>query len=124
MAPERLMSLQGSEPVRRGRPSPPWTLLTSHGLVLFYVSLKPDATIREISDQLGFTDRRVNDIIRDLAAENLVQVNREGRKNRYTLSPDARFVHPIMAELTFESFVALWRHSRPELEPSDGTERS
>jgi predicted transcriptional regulator len=86
--------------------------VTSHGLVLLFVSSNPEGTIREIAESLGLTERRVNDIIRDLVAEGLVEVRREGRRNHYTLSQDARFRHPFIEEISFRSFVSLWKVSR------------
>ena len=94
------------------RTVPSWTLLTSHGLVLLYISAHGDATIREIADELSMTERRVIDVIRDLADEYLVRVRREGRNNRYKLNPDARFRHPLMNDLPFEMLVSLWQRFR------------
>ena len=53
---------------------PGWTLVTSHGLVLLYVAVNPDATIREVSERLGLTERRIADIIRDLSKANVTLV--------------------------------------------------
>jgi hypothetical protein len=91
---------------------PGWTLVTSHGLVLLYVAVHPDATIREVAERLGFTERRIADIIRDLSKANLLQVRRSGRKNQYALSPQASFRHPIMSDIPFDEFVALYRSRR------------
>ena len=96
------------------KPVPPWTLLTSHGLVLLFVANHPAATIREIAADLQLTERRIADIIRDLSKAGLLSVQREGRRNRYALNPEARFRHPIIANLRFSEFVALSR------DPSDG----
>jgi hypothetical protein len=101
-------------------PLPPWTLVTSHGLVLLYVTSNQDATIREISDAIELTERRVADIIRDLSGAKLVDVKRVGRRNHYKLSPDARFRHPFVADIPFESFAALWRMSRRQTALEDG----
>jgi DNA-binding transcriptional ArsR family regulator len=96
---------------------PGWTLVTSHGLVLLYVSVNSHATIREISERLGLTERRIADIIRDLAKAGLLRVRRKGRKNEYALAPEASFRHPIMTGLRFDEFVALFLRRGPA-EPS------
>jgi hypothetical protein len=101
-------------------PLPPWTLVTSHGLVLLYVTSNPDATIREISDAIELTERRVADIIQDLSRARLVEISRVGRRNHYRLTPDVRFRHPYVANIPFEAFVGLWRVSRGESEAQDG----
>jgi hypothetical protein len=90
-------------------PIPPWTLVTSHGLVLLYVVTNPDATIRQIAEQLEYTERRIADIVRDLEVAGMVDVTRIGRRNHYKLRREAHFRHPFVSNVPFESFVNLWR---------------
>src|ERR1041385_4356612 len=90
-------------------PLPPWTLVTSHGLVLLFVAGSPNATIREIAENLELTERRIADVIRDLERAKMITVTREGRRNRYTLNPDAHFLHPLVADLPIKAFVAIWQ---------------
>jgi DNA-binding transcriptional ArsR family regulator len=86
--------------------------VTSHGLTLLYVAANPDATIRQIADALELTERRVTDIVRELAQAELVIISREGRRNRYSLNHEARFRHPLVADIPFRAFVRLWRWSQ------------
>jgi len=99
-------------------PLPSWTLVTSHGLVLLYVASHPDATIREIASAIELTERRVADIIHDLSVAEMIEVGRVGRRNHYVLTANARFRHPYMSDIPFDSFVALWRMSKipPEVD--------
>jgi hypothetical protein len=90
-------------------PLPPWTLVTSHGLVLLFIAGSPHATIREISENLELTERRIADVIRDLERAKMIAVTREGRRNRYALNPDAHFLHPIMTDIPIKAFVAIWQ---------------
>ena len=90
-------------------PLPPWTLVTSHGLVLLFVAGAPNATIREIAENLELTERRIADVIRDLERANMISVTREGRRNRYALNPDAHFLHPLMAAIPIKSFISIWQ---------------
>jgi DNA-binding transcriptional ArsR family regulator len=90
-------------------PLPPWTLVTSHGLVLLFIAGSPNATIREISENLELTERRIADVIRDLERAHLLSVTREGRRNRYALNPDAHFRHPLVADIPIKSFIAIWQ---------------
>jgi predicted transcriptional regulator len=90
-------------------PLPPWTLVTSHGLVLLFVAGSPNATIREIAENLELTERRIADVIRDLERANMITVTREGRRNRYALNPDAHFLHPLMAAIPIKSFITIWQ---------------
>jgi hypothetical protein len=93
---------------------PQWTLVTSHGLALLYVAAHPDATVKQIAQALELTERRVADILRELAAAQLLLVKRSGRRNQYEINPNARFRHPLVADIPFRGFIRLWRwSSRP-----------
>ncbi len=97
-------------------PVPAWTLVTSHGLALLYVAENPNATVREIAKALGLTERRVADLISDLIAAKMLIVTHRGRRNHYTVNSDARFRHPLIAEIPFHAFIRLWRRfgKRPQ----------
>jgi hypothetical protein len=99
---------------------PPWTLVTSHGLVLLFVSSNPDATIRETAEAIGLTERRVAAVIRDLVAAGLLSVRRSGRRNHYTLNHKAHFRHPFLSGVPFRQFVSLWRKNRVKTKDGRG----
>lgn len=86
---------------------PSWTLVTSHGLVLLYVAMHPEATIREISREIGLTERRVMEILRDLKDAGQISIERQGRRNIYELNPDASFMHPQLRHISVTSFLKL-----------------
>jgi DNA-binding transcriptional ArsR family regulator len=88
-------------------PRPSWSLVTSHGLVLVYVAMHSDATIREISREVGLTERRVMEILRDLKDADLISIERQGRRNIYELKPDAGFMHPQIAHVPVSEFLKL-----------------
>src|SRR5438093_13783790 len=76
-----------------------WTLLTSHGQVLFFVAAYPDATIPSIGTALGLSERRVGTILRDLRDDGMVNVSRVGRRNSYLVNGAAQFRHPSLAHV-------------------------
>ena len=84
-----------------------WTLLNSHGLVLFYVAAYPDSTMREMSGALALTERRIAEIIGDLSEAELIQVNRVGRRNSYSVNQRAAFRHPTLRHITLGQFEEL-----------------
>ena len=86
-----------------------WTLLSSHGLVLVYLASQPNATVRETADNLGFSERRVASIIRDLEATGVVRATRVGRKKHYDVDSDAHFRHPTMQHLRVRDVLGLLR---------------
>ena|SRR5688572_17182993 len=98
--------------VAERKPLPSWTLVTSHGLVLLYVALHPDATIRQIAGELELTERRIAEVISDLAKADLLLVARRGRRNHYTVNPAARFRHPVLSDIPFNDFVAVLKRFR------------
>ena len=72
-----------------------WTLMASHGNVLFYILSRPSPTIREIASATELTDRRVSQIIRDLSVSEILRVHRRGRRNFYEVNPDSTFENPL-----------------------------
>ena len=64
---------------------PVWSFLTNHALVLVYVALHPDMTVRAIARDLGITERATLSILRDLDVEGIVGRRKTGRRNLYSL---------------------------------------
>jgi predicted ArsR family transcriptional regulator len=54
---------------------PRWTFITSHALVLLNVERRPDATVRELAEEVGLTERQVHRVLGDLAAEGYIRRN-------------------------------------------------
>ena len=63
-----------------------WGFLTNHALVLVYVVLHPDSTVREISAGVGITERATLAIMRDLDADAIIERRRSGRRNTYAVN--------------------------------------
>jgi DNA-binding MarR family transcriptional regulator len=84
-----------------------WTLMETHGLVLFLIASQPDLTMRAIAETLGITERRVNQIVQDLAGADLVRKTKLGRRNFYSLNPDAGFRHPTLSHVTLGKFIEV-----------------
>jgi len=82
-----------------------WMIFSHHGLVLFYVAANPEATIRVIAGALGITERHVARILKHLQAAGMVEAERSGRHNSYTINPAARLRHPTLAHVTLDRIV-------------------
>ncbi len=93
---------------------PDWTILSSHGMVLFHIAANPDITLRELSDTLGLTERWIAHIVKDLAAADMLRVQRRGLRNYYEVNPDARFRHPTLAHIPLSRIITA---VAPELTP-------
>ncbi len=72
-----------------------WTYLTNHSHVLVCVWRNPQLTAREISNLVGITERSVQRIIRELTADGVLKVEKDGRKNRYQVDPTRMLRHPL-----------------------------
>ncbi len=70
-----------------------WTLLTGHGHVLVEIARNPQARIRDITPIVGLTDRTVQAIVADLAAEGYISRARVGRRTQYTVNSESPFRH-------------------------------
>ena len=67
-------------------PRPTWSYLTNHAVLLVYVALHPDSTVRTIAQDLGITERATLAIMRDLDVEGIVDRHRTGRRNAYSVN--------------------------------------
>jgi predicted HTH transcriptional regulator len=95
-----------------------WNLMATHGIVLFFVAANPDSTMRQMSEALGVTERRIAQVVHDLADEDLIKVTRRGRRNSYAVNPEARFRHPTLSHVKLGSFVSVLRKGAPESSPN------
>lgn len=83
-----------------------WTILTSHGMVLFHLAADPSSTQRQLSDKLGLTERQIGRIVHDLSTAGIIRIERQGRHNIYTVNPDAALRHPTLAHISLRHLMA------------------
>ena len=67
---------------------PGWKFVTNHTLVLSLIAQQPRVTAREISMNIGITEKATRRIISDLEADGYVSKKKEGRRLRYRINPD------------------------------------
>jgi predicted DNA-binding transcriptional regulator len=72
-----------------------WTFLTNHAHVLLTIARHPDMRMREIAAQVGITERAAQRIVGDLVTEGYVSRRKIGRRNEYTVNPEAPLRHPL-----------------------------
>ena len=77
---------------------PGWGFLTNYAQVLLCIARQPDLRLREIGDRVGITERATHRIVVELEAAGYLERAREGRRNRYTIAPDAPLRHGIARE--------------------------
>lgn len=91
-----------------------WTLMATHGVVLFYLAAKPNSTMREMSEALGITERRIAQIVRDLGKADFLAVSKAGRRNAYSVNVEANFRHPTLSHIKLRSFVDAITKQQPD----------
>jgi DNA-binding IclR family transcriptional regulator len=64
---------------------PRWKFLTNHAQVLVCIAHDPGVLLREISQQVGITERATHRIVTELAVSGYITRERNGRRNRYTV---------------------------------------
>jgi len=80
-----------------------WSLFTNHGLILILVAKNPDMTAREISNDIGLTERTTHKIIVDLEGAGYITRIKVGRQNKYRIHPTV----PLKDEVTDTSLGEL-----------------
>lgn len=86
-----------------------WTFLSNHGHVLVALSRDPEARMRDVAERVGITERAVQLIVRDLAQAGYVEIQRVGRRNRYSVATDLPLRHPLERETPIGDFLAVLR---------------
>jgi DNA-binding transcriptional ArsR family regulator len=71
----------------------PWTFITNHAAVLSLLANHSRITAREISQEVGITERRVRMIISDLNKGGYISKIREGRGVRYRVDSEQPMRH-------------------------------
>ena len=73
-----------------------WALIINHGAMLIIVSQRPRITAKEMSHQLGITERAVLRIVADLDDADYLSMTREGQTNSYKVNQDLLLPRPML----------------------------
>lgn len=84
-----------------------WTFFTNHAHVLICLARNPDLRIRDLAPMVGITERAVQRILRELAAEGFVEIEKVGRRNHYNVMPRMHLRHPVEEHATVGDLVNL-----------------
>ncbi|QEH31768.1 MarR family protein [Aquisphaera giovannonii] len=84
-----------------------WTFLSNHGNVLLAVARNPDATLREVANLVGITERAVQRIIADLEAACYLERVRSGRRNHYNIHPELPLRLPVGSHRDIGALIEL-----------------
>lgn len=98
---------QGMSTTRSPRVGTTWTFLTNHAHVLLCLARDPEMRLRDVADAVGITERAVQQIVADLEAAGVLERERHGRRNRYTLHADTPLRHSLEAHRSVGDLLAL-----------------
>ena len=84
-----------------------WTFLTNYAHVLICLAREPELTLREVSFQVGITERAVQRIIADLEGAGVLVRSRDGRRNRYEIQREVLLRHPLEAHRSINDLLAM-----------------
>lgn len=79
-------------------PRQKWAFITSHGVVLIEVARQNNATVREIAQRAGLTERQAHRLLADLVGEGYLLRERVGRRNRYRVNRTMPMRHPALLD--------------------------
>jgi DNA-binding transcriptional ArsR family regulator len=99
----------------RGESEKPWTFITNHAAVLSLLAKYPRITAREISHEVGITERSVRMIISDLDKGGYISKTREGRGIRYTVNVDRPMRHKTQRDVAVNRLLSILNAKCPSL---------
>ena len=100
---------------------PAWTFLTNHGQVLVCIARDPGVRLREIGQRVGITERAAHRLVTELAAGGYITVQRNGRRNQYTVNPQLPLPDAIAREQNVGELLEILTATR---EPAPKSGRS
>jgi predicted transcriptional regulator len=91
-----------------------WKFVTNHALVFCLIAQQPRITAREISLEVGITEKATRNIINDLEAEGYVTKTREGRCIRYGIDSELPLRHEMQEDKAVGDLLELlgWEKRR------------
>jgi DNA-binding transcriptional regulator PaaX len=82
-----------------------WTFVTNHAVVLVHIGRHTSVTARELSLEIGITERAIRRIIAELEGEGYITKAKEGRRVRYTINPHLPMRHKTQKDKIVGDFL-------------------
>ena len=95
-----------------------WTFLTNHARVLILIAETPGIRLRDLAARIGITERAAQRIVSELESAGYLSHEKEGRRNRYHLHPEAHLRHPLEQDIEVGQLLELFvnRASKEEVD--------
>ncbi|MDZ7637525.1 MAG: winged helix-turn-helix domain-containing protein [Bryobacterales bacterium] len=84
-----------------------WTYLTNHAHVLILLARDPNATMREVAEMVGITERAVQRIVAELEDSGVLTRSRIGRRNVYQVDATLSLRHAVESHRTVADLLRL-----------------
>lgn len=96
-----------------------WMFLTNHALILGFLARRPRITARELSTEIGITERAIRKIIVDLESDGYIVKTREGRRVRYSINPELPLRHETQRDKAVGELLELlgWKRKTSRRNP-------
>lgn len=78
-----------------GKSDSHWTFFTNHTHVLLCLARQKNISLRQVSIEVGITERSVQNIIVDLERAGVITRQKVGRQNQYALNLDVTLRHHL-----------------------------
>ena len=92
--------------IARPAASGSWTFLTNHSHVLLCLAADDSLRVRDLASRVGITERAVLKILGELEAGDVIEREREGRRNRYRVLSRTKLRHSLEAHRTVGDLIA------------------
>ena len=93
-----------------------WTFITNHAAVLSLLANHSRITAREISKEVGITERSVRMIISDLDKGGYISKIREGRGVRYMMDSERSMRHKTQRDIAVNHLLSILSAKRSSIE--------
>ncbi len=97
---------------KQGKPGAAWTFLTNHAHVLLLLSNDSEMRMRDAATAVGITERAVQRIVDDLSAAGYLSIEKDGRRNRYTVNTAVPLRHPVEAHCSVGGLIRFVLNGR------------
>ena len=77
-----------------------WTFFSNYAHVLVCLAENPHIRLREIAERVGITERTAFRLVGELEEAGVIERDKEGRRNHYTINNDAHLRHSIEEHCT------------------------
>jgi predicted transcriptional regulator len=87
-------------------------VIGTHGVILLHIAANPEATMREIASNLEMTERQVARVIKELSEDEVISIDRQGRRNTYVVNEDGQLRQPRLESIPVKRFVQAFKADR------------